>query len=41
LRATSTALLTVVAEGMQRFYAQLLAHCLIGNHYHFRCTLTL
>jgi putative transposase len=28
-------LLTVVAQGMQRFSAQVLAYCLMGNHYHF------
>ncbi|MBL8279311.1 MAG: transposase [Pelomonas sp.] len=28
-------LLAVVAQGMARFDAQLLAYCLMGNHYHF------
>lgn len=27
--------LTVVAQGLARFDAQLLAYCLMGNHYHF------
>jgi putative transposase len=25
----------VLAQGMQRFDAQVLAYCLMGNHYHF------
>ena len=29
------ALLGVVAQAMQRFDAEVLAHCLMGNHYHF------
>ncbi|HET7864677.1 MAG TPA: transposase [Burkholderiaceae bacterium] len=29
------ALHTVLAQGMQRFDAQVLAYCLMGNHYHF------
>ena len=29
------ALLEVVAQAMQRFDAQALAYCLMGNHYHF------
>lgn len=29
------ALLAVVAQGMRRFDAQVLAYCLMGNHYHF------
>lgn len=29
------ALLAVVAQAMQRFDAQVLAYCLMGNHYHF------
>jgi putative transposase len=29
------ALLSVVAQGMERFDAQMLAYCLMGNHYHF------
>jgi len=29
------ALLSVLAQGMQRFDAQVLAYCLMGNHYHF------
>lgn len=29
------ALLRVVAQGMDRFSAQVLAYCLVGNHYHF------
>jgi putative transposase len=29
------ALLRVVAQGMERFSAQVLAYCLMGNHYHF------
>lgn len=29
------ALLTVLAQGMQRLDAQVLAYCLMGNHYHF------
>jgi REP element-mobilizing transposase RayT len=28
-------LLNVLAQGMQRFDAQVLAYCLMGNHYHF------
>jgi len=28
-------LLTVVAEAMRRFDAEILAYCLMGNHYHF------
>ena len=28
-------LLNVLAQGMQRFNAQVLAYCLMGNHYHF------
>ena len=28
------ALLAVVAQGMERFDAQVLAYCLMGNHYH-------
>ncbi len=28
-------LLDVLAQGMQRFDAQVLASCLMGNHYHF------
>ncbi len=29
------ALLSVVAQGLERFDAQMLAYCLMGNHYHF------
>ena len=29
------ALLGVVAQGLERFDAQMLAYCLMGNHYHF------
>jgi REP element-mobilizing transposase RayT len=29
------ALVGVLEEGMQRFDAQVLAYCLMGNHYHF------
>ena len=29
------ALLTVLAQDMERFDAQVLAYCLMGNHYHF------
>jgi hypothetical protein len=29
------ALLSVVAHGLERFDAQMLAYCLMGNHYHF------
>jgi putative transposase len=29
------ALLNVLGQGMQRFDAQVLAYCLMGNHYHF------
>jgi REP element-mobilizing transposase RayT len=29
------ALLTVVEQGLERFDAQMLAYCLMGNHYHF------
>ena len=29
------ALLEVVAQAMARFDAQVLAYCLMGNHYHF------
>lgn len=29
------ALLGVVAHGLERFDAQMLAYCLMGNHYHF------
>ena len=29
------ALLEVVAQGVERFDAQVLAYCLMGNHYHF------
>ena len=29
------ALLGVVEEGMRRYDAQMLAYCLMGNHYHF------
>jgi putative transposase len=32
--ADRKALLVVVAQGMRRFDAQVLAHCLMGNHYH-------
>ena len=27
--------LRVLAQGMERFDAQVLAYCLMGNHYHF------
>lgn len=33
--ADREALLAVVAQGMQRFDAQVLSYCLIGSHYHF------
>jgi putative transposase len=33
--ADRQALLAVVAQAMQRFDAQVLAYCLMGNHYHF------
>ncbi|WP_218244941.1 transposase [Pseudomonas sp. 09C 129] len=33
--ADREALLAVVAQGMLRFDAQVLAYCLMGNHYHF------
>ena len=29
------ALLGIVAQGLERFDAQMLAYCLMGNHYHF------
>jgi len=29
------ALLSVLEEGMRRYDAQMLAYCLMGNHYHF------
>ena len=29
------ALLAVMAHGLERFDAQMLAYCLMGNHYHF------
>jgi len=29
------ALLGVMAQGLERFDAQMLAYCLMGNHYHF------
>ena len=33
--ADRRALLAVVAQGLTRFDAQILAYCLLGNHYHF------
>ncbi len=33
--ADRSTLLGVVAQGMERFDAQMLAYCLMGNHYHF------
>lgn len=33
--ADREALLGVIAQAMSRFDAQMLAYCLMGNHYHF------